>query len=221
VALTQYKLLIFDWDGTLIDSEMSIVASMQSSIDDVGRVRADLGHRTDEQVRHIIGLGLYEALAVLFPDQSDQVYAELIDRYREHFFNHAPAQAFPQVENALRQLQHAGYIMSVATGKGRRGLDLAMKYADFEHFFSASRCADETQSKPHPQMLQELLSQLNVEPNESIMIGDTSYDIDMANSAGIDSIAVCTGVHDKSRLLECRPTVCLESMPDMLDWLEQ
>ena len=220
MALTRYKLLIFDWDGTLIDSEQSIVASMQSSITDVGKVHVDLGARSDGDIRHIIGLGLYEALAVLFPNQSDQVYAELIDRYRAHFFNHTPAQAFPQVESALNELQQAGYIMSVATGKGRRGLDLALKHAGFEHFFAASRCADETQSKPHPQMLQELLSQLNVQPNEAIMIGDTSYDLDMANSAGIDSIAVCTGVHEKSRLMQCRPTVCLDSMPDMLDWLD-
>ena len=220
MASTNYKLLIFDWDGTLIDSEQSIVSCMQASILDVGNSYADIGTRTDAQIRHIIGLGLYEALEVLFPKQTDRIYAELIDRYRAHFFKAEPSRAFPQVEATLIQLQDAGFLMAVATGKGRRGLDLAMQQAKFDHFFVASRCADETQSKPHPQMLQELLAQLDLEPNQALMIGDTSYDLDMATKANIDSVAVCTGVHDKTRLLQCHPTACLEAVPKLVDWLE-
>ena len=209
-----YELLIFDWDGTLIDSEASIVQSMQASIADLS-----LEARSDTQIRHIIGLGLREALVTLYPDQSDVTYNALTDRYRFHFLNDDPAEPFPGVEELLLRLEAAGYLLAVATGKGRSGLDRAFAQVGFGHVFSASRCADETRSKPHPLMLEELLDFFGMSAENAIMVGDTSYDLDMARNAGMDSAAVCTGVHDKSVLLQSDPVVCLEAAPQLWDWL--
>ncbi|MFV2056966.1 MAG: HAD family hydrolase [Thiohalomonadales bacterium] len=210
-----YKLLIFDWDGTLIDSEASIVMSLQAAIKDVGIAAISV-----TEIRHIIGLGLYEALTTLLPGQSEKTYAALIARYRHHFFSTAPSEAFPEVKNTLRELHSQGYLLAVATGKGRQGLDLALKSTALQELFVASRCADETQSKPHPQMLHEILAQLDMPVSHALMIGDTSYDLEMANEAGMDSAAVCTGVHEKSHLLNYQPAVCLDAMPGLLAWLQ-
>lgn len=212
---SKYELLIFDWDGTLIDSEASIVQSMQAAITDLA-----LAPRTDRQVRHVIGLGLREALEALYPSQTDEAYGALTARYKYHFLSDEPAQPFPGVADLMRRLDASGYLLAVATGKGRAGLNRALDQVGFGHVFSASRCADETRSKPHPQMLEELVAFYGTARENAIMIGDTSYDLDMAKNAGMDAIAVCTGVHDKSILLQSGPVACLEAVTALWDWLD-
>lgn len=209
-----YELLIFDWDGTLIDSEASIVQCMHAAIEDLS-----LEPRTDKQIRHIIGLGLREALQTLFPGHANTTYNALTDRYRYHFLSDEPAKPFPGVEDLLLRLHAAGYLLAVATGKGRSGLERAFEQVGFGQVFSASRCADETRSKPHPLMLEELLDFFGMAPENAIMIGDTSYDLDMARNANMDSVGVCTGVHEKTVLLESGPVACLDAAPQLWEWL--
>jgi phosphoglycolate phosphatase len=177
---------------------------MQAAIMDL-----KLEPRTEAAIRNIIGLGLREALQMLYPVLPDGTYASIIERYRYHFFRQEQSQPFSGVNNAMTQLDTMGYLLAVATGKGRKGLDLAMDNVSFGHLFVASRCADE-----------ELLEQTGVYPENALMIGDTSYDLEMASYAGMDAAAVCSGVHDKNRLLECKPIVCVDYVPDLIAWLK-
>jgi len=210
----QYELLIFDWDGTLIDSEANIVACMKAAMTDM-----NLPVRQSDDIKNIIGLGLSEALFTLYPDMDDFMANQLTDRYRYHFLSSDPSQAFVGVNETLAKLGDAQYFMAVATGKGRRGLDKALSTTGYSSLFHVTRCADETRSKPHPQMLLEILDFLGVEADNALMIGDTEYDIHMAKNAGMDSIAVTYGVHDKQRLKDCKPTAMIDSMPELITWL--
>ena len=199
-----YELLIFDWDGTLIDSEAKIVTCMQAAMGEVG-----LPVLKPAVIRNIIGLGMCEALSALFPGQDDKTYQAMIDRYRHHFFAGNSSAPFAGVAETLAEIAQQGYFMAVATGKGRHGLDKALHETGFKQWFHASRCADETRSKPHPQMLEEILDELGMEPEQALMIGDTEYDLQMAQNAGMASVAVTCGVHDTERLLACDPQICL------------
>lgn len=210
----RYELLIFDWDGTLIDSEANIVACMKAAMADI-----NLPVRNDEEIKNIIGLGLKEALVTLYPQIDDVEANRLTDRYRYHFLASEPSQAFQGVDKTLEELNDAQYLMAVATGKGRRGLDNALFTTGYHSLFHVTRCADETRSKPHPQMLHEILDFLGVEAENALMIGDTEYDILMAKNAGMDSIAVTYGVHDRERLVLCEPSALIDSMPDLVAWL--
>ena len=209
-----YKLLIFDWDGTLIDSEANIVDCMKAAMLDV-----NLPILSSDEIKNIIGLGLTEALITLFPEIDERTAVCLTDRYRYHFLTSEPSQAFEGVDETLVSLNDAQYFMAVATGKGRKGLDKALSTSGFGSLFHVTRCADETRSKPHPQMLHEILDFLGVEAENALMIGDTEYDIHMAKNAGMDSIAVTYGVHDRQRLKQCEPTALLDSMGELITWL--
>lgn len=212
---TRFSLLVFDWDGTLMDSQARIVASFQATIAQLG-----LEPRTPTQIRHIIGLGLDIAIATLFPQTSALLRQQIAQYYRSHFFNlNLPMPLFPGVAETLQTLHAAGYKLAVATGKSRAGLNLALADSGLSNLFQGSRCAEETGSKPHPQMLQEIMAELNVLPPATLMIGDTEYDLQMANNAKVGAIAVTYGVHDKAHLLTFQPLICLDTLPELLDWL--
>ena len=213
------RLVIFDWDGTLMDSEQHIVASMHGAMDRLGIPRLPAA-----QVRNIIGLGMREAIEALFPNQVDEDFARrFVAAYREFYFDpDAPQALFEGARRVLDTLHAHGRLLAVATGKSRRGLDLALSYLDLADRFHASRCADETASKPDPRMLQEILAELSVAPEEAVMVGDTEYDLEMARRAGLQGIAVSYGVHEIQRLLAYAPRACLTDitqLPGVLaDW---
>lgn len=212
----RFELLVFDWDGTLMDSEAHIVASMQRAMSDI-----QLPEMAREKIRDIIGLGLREAINRLLPEESDAVHIALVDRYRYHYFTDDPCEPFEGVEPVLQQLSKQGYLLAVATGKGRRGLNRVLQSTGFGEYFIETRCADETCSKPDPQMLNEIMSVTGVEPVQTLMIGDTEYDLEMANAAKTASLGVDYGVHSRDRLLSCGPLACLSSISELPDWLAE
>lgn len=213
-----YKLLIFDWDGTLMDSEAQIIQCMQSAFADF-----DLQEPTPDAVRNIIGLGLSEAIQALHDDADAELIEGLFNRYRHHFFSDQvlPANLFPGVEQTLSELDADGYLMAVATGKGRHGLDKVLNETGLGRYFVATRCADETFSKPHPEMLNQLIEFAGIEVKEAVMIGDTEYDLQMATNAGADSIAVSYGVHEVERLMQFNPLTCISSIKQLPDCLSE
>lgn len=212
----EYKLLIFDWDGTLMDSAERIVRCFQAAARDCG-----LDALTDESIRRTIGLGVVEALARILPDTNERGRQEVARRYREHFLhlNETPTPLFPGVAQGLQDLHRRGYRMAVATGKSRVGLNAALHASGTGTIFCTTRCADETHSKPHPRMLHEILEEVGVGAGEALMVGDTSYDIEMAANAGMDSVAVAYGVHDLAELLIHRPRLSVRTFPELCAWL--
>jgi phosphoglycolate phosphatase len=212
------KLIVFDWDGTLMDSEARIVACIHAAFADLG-----LPLPSAEAARDIIGLGLDEALSVLLPEAGREGRRALIERYRHHFLfvNDTPSQLFPGVLETLDWLRGRGYLLGVATGKSRQGLDQSMTATGLAGFFDATRCADETFSKPHPEMLLQIMVELGVRGPETLMVGDTEYDMQMARSAGAYALAVCYGVHSPERLMAQGPLGCLAGLVDMPAWLEK
>lgn len=212
----QHKVIVFDWDGTLMDSEARIVACMQAAIADL-----DMPVRSDEQIRNIIGLGLRESVASLFHDLPDAGYLALVDRYRYHFLvgDTTPSPLFEGVVPLLTRLLEKGHFLAVATGKGRQGLDKVLEETNLNSVFHVTRCADETFSKPNPQMLLEIMAQLGADAKETLMVGDTVYDLQMANNAGTAALAVSYGVHSKQRLMDCRPLSCVDTVTELSQWL--
>lgn len=211
------QLVVFDWDGTLMDSEARIVDCMRAAIEDLA-----LAPRTRQQIAEIIGLGLVEALTILYPQGSPTEHAALTERFRYHFIEASPTPStlFPGVEEMLAELNEQGHFLAVATGKGRHGLDQILKETGTGRYFHVTRCADESFSKPHPQMLHEIMGHLGVDARDTLMIGDTEYDLQMANSAGVQSLAVSYGVHDLARLLNCRPLDYVDDIPALRNWLQ-
>jgi len=212
----QYELIIFDWDGTLIDSAAHIIECMQWVI---GRMR--IAPRSVAEIRHIIGLGMRQAILTLYPDFNESEIELFIDEYRQYFFAQQQSLPFPGVEQLLQQLGQAGYVMAVATGKGRRGLDLALNNLQFGGYFSATRCADETQSKPHPLMLEEILEELSLTPDQALMVGDTVFDLDMAKNINMDAVAVCNGVHEREKLNSSIAMAYLPDVTHLWNWLDK
>ncbi len=212
----KYDLIIFDWDGTIINSEAHIIHSMQLAIADEG-----LTVPPQQDIRHIIGLSLTRAIKSLFPQQAAASIERIADGYREHFFSETTgaSELFEGVADIIRDLHANGYFLAVATGKGRRGLDMALQSSGLEPFFHVTRCADETRSKPDPQMLDEILTDLNLDTSKAIMVGDTSYDIDMANNIKMDSVAVTYGMHDKSQLENSKPTYFIDTIDQLSQYV--
>ncbi len=204
---TGYQLLVFDWDGTLIDSEQQIVACMIRAMQDL-----DIVPPANAAISNIIGLGLDEAMAVLLPEQAVSVRQEVVERYRYHFLHPDTLDSlpFPGTLETLQQLHDAGFLLAVATGKSRRGLDRAMQSSGLGEFFVTSRCADETFSKPHPLMLEEILDQTGCYATEAVMIGDTVYDLEMAANVNMAAVAVSYGVHERERLMALQPLACID-----------
>lgn len=216
-APSRYRLVIFDWDGTLMDSEHRIVACMQAAASDVGW--RELEH---EAVRDIIGLGLPEAIAKLCPGMPAAQAESMRQQYSKHFVaaEQTPLSFFEGVEEGILRLRsNSALRLAVATGKSRRGLRRAFEATGAGAWFHASRTADETLSKPHPRMLEELLVETGVPAEEALMIGDSEYDMEMARALGMDRLAVTYGVHAAERLAMSRPVFSAGSFSELIEWL--
>lgn len=214
---SRYDLLVFDWDGTLVDSTGHIAVSLQSSFADLG-----LPVPTDEAARHVIGLGLQDALTYLNPGLPENRYAEVADRYRHHFLaGDGGICCFPDVTESIITLNRDGYLLAVATGKSRRGLDRSMQSLALAPHFHASRCADEGFPKPHPDMLETLMTLLGTTPERTLMIGDTTHDLQMAANAGVGAIAVSYGAHPLAELERLAPLACVGNFRELMQWLQQ
>ena len=214
--MKQYELVIFDWDGTLMDSVGKIVACMQQSA-----LTLNMAMPTEQAVRDIIGLSMDEALTMLYPDGSAELQVKMKEVYRQQYLelNQTPSPLFDGVEDLLTTLNGLGYKLAVATGKARAGLDRVLTATELGEYFVASRCADEAASKPSPEMLLQLLNELDVSPDKAVMIGDSIHDLNMANNAGIDAIGVDYGAHDKDKLSQANPKVVISSPLELLKHL--
>lgn len=211
----KYELVVFDWDGTLLDSAAAIVHSIQSACRDLGLPVPD-----DSRARHVIGLGLADAMRYAVPDLAPENYQAMIDRYRFHYLSGDHALSlFAGVPQMLARLREAGHVLAVATGKSRVGLERALDHSGLRPFFAASRCADECHSKPHPQMLEELMVEFGVSAASTVMIGDTSHDLQMALNAGVDALAVTYGAHPHEHLKDFAPRACLDDVAALEAWL--
>ncbi len=214
---SRFDLVVFDWDGTLYDSTAIIVRSIQSAVRDVGgRVPSN------EDAAYVIGMGLGQALAHAAPDVAPERHAELGARYRHHYMQHAnDLSLFDGVLELLDDLRARGRRLAVATGKSRRGLDEALAQAQLRGVFDSSRTADETAGKPDPLMLHELMEELDVPPQRTLMIGDTTHDLLMARNAGVASVGVSYGAHDPGEFARLQPLVVAPSVAFLRDWLVQ
>lgn len=212
----KYDLIVFDWDGTLMDSVDKIVRCMRTAAVDIGV--ADPGTAA---IRHIIGLGLVEAIQALFPTLDTHQHRQLTERYREHFLHRdrTDMPLFPGVDAGLRTLDKQNYLLAVATGKARRGLDRVLRETAMHGLFAATRCADEAHSKPHPRMLQDILEATGVAPGRALMVGDTTYDMQMACNAGVAGLAVSYGVHARDDLLQHGAMACLDTFDEVCAWI--
>jgi phosphoglycolate phosphatase len=211
------RLLVFDWDGTLMDSIGSIVACTRATMEELG-----LGDGVPERtIRGTIGLGLRETMEILCPGGGDAMFARILEGYRKHWvatWRDRPL-LFPGVGEMLAALDGEGYLLAVATGKSRRGLEHALEQTDLGGVFHATRTVDEAFSKPHPQMLLDILAELGVPPGAAVMIGDTTYDLEMAHSAGTGAVGVCSGSHCRLELERLTPLACLDGIAELPAWL--
>lgn len=213
--MRRFELLVFDWDGTLMDSAASIVYAIQESSRDLG-----LPVPERERASHVIGLGLKDALRYAVPDLPESDYGKLVERYRHHYLARDPdIELFPGVREMLAGLRQKGHLLAVATGKSRAGLDRVLQSTQLGSYFDASRCADETHSKPHPAMLQELMQDLVVPLQSTLMIGDTTHDLQMAENAGVASLAVSYGAHPREQLTALGPLACVDHPEELAAWL--
>jgi phosphoglycolate phosphatase len=212
----RFELIVFDWDGTLMDSAARIVASLQAAGAAMG-----LPDRSDAECRNIIGLGMSEAINTLHPDLDPELAPRFVDNYRHHFLVACPTPEvlFDGVHEILQSLEERRLWLGVATGKSRKGLDRALDETDCRRYFHSTRCADETCSKPDPMMLREIIAELDITPERTLMVGDTEYDLEMARRAGAASLAVTYGAHEPQRLKSLAPLACLDSVAALASWL--
>lgn len=210
--MQHYKLVIFDWDGTLMDSVDRIVSSMQSAAKTVGLVIP-----SNDEVKQIIGLSLTIALKELFTAITDEQIDSMLVQYKYQYIegDNTPTPLFENAANLLAQLRQSNKLLAIATGKGRDGLNRVLQVSETVGFFHTTRCAGEMPSKPDPQMLLSILAELDIAPHEAIMIGDTSHDLKMAQNAGVDSIGVTFGVHDKQVLQQFGPKAIIDSLAEL------
>jgi phosphoglycolate phosphatase len=211
----RYPLIVFDWDGTIIDSHATIVECMQEASRELG-----LPVPEPERASHVIGLGLHDAMRIVAPDLPGTRYPEFIAAYRRHFLAREDRMGlFPGMQELIASLAQTRQL-AIATGKSRRGLNRALAATGLGAFFAASRCADETTPKPHPAMLLELMDELQVERPGVLMIGDTSHDMAMARAAGVDGVAVSYGAHPEEGLRACGPLGCFPDVAGLGEWLK-
>lgn len=214
--LSEYKLLIFDWDGTLADSVGRIVTAMRVAAQRTGRPERD-----EASIRGIIGLGLPEAILELYPGMAKPEMVVFRQHYADVYIamDEQPSPLFAGVADTLEAFRADGYRLAVATGKARRGLDRVLKVHGWERFFDVTRAADETASKPDPLMLNQILAHCDVPPSQALMVGDASFDLLMARNAGIDSVAVSYGAQPVERLLTFEPRLAIDKFPELRTWL--
>ena len=211
----KFDLLVFDWDGTLLDSTGAIVEAVQAACRDLGQPEP-----SEEHARHVIGLGLADALRHSVPGLSEDRFPQMVERYRYHYLaRDHQLRLFDGVRELIGQLHAAGFLLAVATGKSRQGLDRSLSQSGLGVYFSASRCADECFSKPHPQMLDELMVEFAVPPERTLMIGDTTHDLQMAINAGVPGLAVDYGAHPAQALDALSPLARLHSIAQLAQWL--
>ncbi|MEI6897239.1 MAG: HAD-IA family hydrolase [Psychromonas sp.] len=206
-----YKVIIFDWDGTLMDSIDKIVASMQAAAND-----CQLTIPSSETVRHQVGLSLDKVMMQLYPHESVAQQAAMVEAYRFQYRaldkQHATP-FYPGIQTWLMDLKAQGYLLAVATGKGRNGLNRLLEKFAVKDLFAVTYCADETQSKPNPLMLNLILKDLSLVASQALMVGDSSYDLEMANNANIDCLGVSYGVHSEQLLKQFNPIAIVDDLP--------
>lgn len=209
----KYKAIVFDWDGTLMDSIDKIVQSMQSSAEYLG-----LPAPSYDQAKDVIGISLLPALKQLFNIQDEKIALELFHTYKQHFKEHTQiiSPLFNGTMQLLQSLKQRGYLLAVATGKGRQGLEHNWQHSDTKHFFTTSRTADDAQSKPSPDMLQQIISELKLSADQVLMVGDTTYDMQMAEAINMDRIGVSFGVHSAETLQKHNPLAVINTLDELL-----
>ncbi|MGH8670198.1 MAG: HAD family hydrolase [Burkholderiales bacterium] len=210
----RYPLIVFDWDGTILDSPGAIAECIRQASHEMGLEVPDY-----ERASHVIGLGLHDAMRIAVPALAAERYPEFVECYRRHFqAREESMQLFAGMRELLDGLS-SRHTLAIATGKSRRGLERALDATCLRGHFRASRCADETTPKPHPAMLLELMEETNVDAKGTLMIGDTSHDLEMARAAGVDALAVSYGAHPHTRLAACAPRGCVSSVHALDAWL--
>lgn len=213
--MKKYTAIVFDWDGTVMDSTHSIVVAIQSAC-------ADLDLRIPEarDAAWMIGLSLESALYRCVPDLTAEQLPSFLERYRHHYFSRDHTiKLFDGIVDVLGMVRQQNGLLAVATGKSRVGLNRVLEQVQLNEMFNTTRCADETVSKPDPTMLHEIFTELQLDPEQVLMVGDTTHDIDMAVNAGIDSMAVTYGAHDIPTLTASQPTIMVSSVAEMRSWL--
>lgn len=215
MAKKNFDLIVFDWDGTLMDSTAAIIKSIQAAARDL-----ELPVPTMQSASYVIGLGLREAMESVVPGLEPQYYSKMVERYRHHYLiKSSELTLFDGVHDMLDDLSQCGYLLAVATGKSRAGLNRALHETKSGSHFHATRCADETFSKPHPAMLNELTSELGQDMARTVMIGDTTHDLLMAANAGASGIAVQYGAHQEQELQLYKPIFSATSIIQLHAWL--
>lgn len=210
-----YDLVVFDWDGTLFDSTALIARCIQSACADLG-----LPVPARNEAAYVIGLGLHDALAHVAPTLPAERVPELGLRYRHHYFNaQHELSLFEGVLPLLAELKQRNHWLAVATGKTRQGLNEALAHVELQGLFDGTRTADETASKPHPRMLLELMAEFGVDPERTLMIGDTTHDLQLALNAGAHSVAVSFGAHEPAAFADFPTRFVAHTMPELHDWL--
>ena len=218
--MNPFPLLIFDWDGTLVDSIERIVTSLQFASNKTLNINV-----SEQQAKNVIGLGLNEAIEKLHPELNHHQHADVLnkvaDAYRQHYLydNTVPAPLFPGVTKLLDELHSMNHILAISTGKSRAGLQQSINEHKLAHYFATTRCAGENKSKPHPEMLLEILHELNFSASQTLMIGDSEHDLQMATNANVKSIGVSHGVHDADTLKKHNPLTCLNDITELSSYL--
>jgi phosphoglycolate phosphatase len=211
----RFDLVVFDWDGTLFDSTALIVHSIQAACRDLGLPVPD-----DERASWVIGLSLRSAMEHAVPSITPAQIPQMVDRYRFHYLaRQHDLTLFPGVLEMLHALRRRRHWLAVATGKSRVGLDEALRTVALKGVFDGTRTADETRSKPDPQMLNELMRQFGADPDRTLMIGDTTHDLQLAANAGTPSIAVAYGAHPGTEFATHSPLMVAQSVVELADWL--
>ncbi|AVR88512.1 HAD-IA family hydrolase [Thauera aromatica] len=211
----RFDLIVFDWDGTLMDSAAAIVRAMQAAACDLG-----LPAPSDERARYVIGLGLGDALRYAVPELAEADYPRMVERYRHHYLSRDHELVlFEGVVDMIATLAGRGRMLGVATGKSRVGLDRALGHTGLGAYFHSTRCADECFSKPHPAMLEQIMDELGVRPERTLMVGDTTHDLQMAKNAGTAALAVGFGAHPAAALEAESPLACVHRPHELVRWL--
>jgi phosphoglycolate phosphatase len=213
----RFDLIVFDWDGTLFDSTMLIVRCIQAACRDI-----NVAVPSDEAAAYVIGLGLHDALQHAVPGLPPERYPELGGRYRHHYVaSQHELVLFDGTLAMLTALKERGHLLAVATGKGRKGLDDALAHAQLQGMFDSTRTADQTASKPHPLMLLQLMDELRTPPDRTLMIGDTTHDLQLAQNAGTPRVAVSYGAHGTEAFAKHEPLLIAHSTAELHQWLVQ
>jgi phosphoglycolate phosphatase len=217
ILTKNFDLIVFDWDGTIMDSTGLIAECVQFAARDMGWPVPDI-----QTAKSIIGLGLEDAVGRLFPDKSPSQYQEFAKKFRYYYITRDhEAPLYLGISSLIAGIYAGNCLTAVATGKPRRGLDRAFEYTGLNQYFHFSRCADEGFSKPNPEMLFKLMDVAGVEPKRTLMIGDTTFDLQLAHNAGCKSIAVTYGAHDAPTLQTVPAEAYLSDVPSLSGWISQ